>query len=187
MSTANGWLRHTPNFISLSRMVMALGFPFAGTKLRLVLLVAGLGADFLDGFLARRFCWQSRLGRLLDPIADKVFVLAITLTFFLESQAGLLTCFFFALRDLTVIAGAIYLVRHKRLNHFHNMRPTRLGKTTTVFQIIALFSCAWFGDFDLITLYSTCILSGLSAIQYRLAFAATAAFTTAPPRQRDQR
>ena len=70
-----------PNMISLARL---LSVPFNVWLImidhwRLALIVfclAGL-SDAVDGFLAKKFDMQSRLGRYLDPIADKVLLVSI--------------------------------------------------------------------------------------------------------------
>jgi CDP-diacylglycerol--glycerol-3-phosphate 3-phosphatidyltransferase/cardiolipin synthase len=56
------------------RVPLAVAFPLAnGPELRFVILVAAAGTDLLDGRIARRF-GSSRLGAVLDPIADKLFM-----------------------------------------------------------------------------------------------------------------
>lgn len=71
-------LAFLPNFLSLSRIALApIVFWFLISE-KLVLasvlfLIAGL-SDWADGWLARRFSWQSRLGKLLDPVADKLLI-----------------------------------------------------------------------------------------------------------------
>src|SRR5699024_9428015 len=51
-------------------------YMFAGS----IIVFSGI-TDLLDGFLARSFNWQSRLGELLDPLADKLTQTTIALTF----------------------------------------------------------------------------------------------------------
>ena len=67
-----------PNAITIARMVMALPLLWllmnAQFRPALALaVVAGL-SDALDGFLARRNGWQTELGGLLDPLADKLLL-----------------------------------------------------------------------------------------------------------------
>ena len=70
-----------PNLICVVRMVlvwpivMALLDSHYPLALGLILL-AGM-SDGLDGFLAKRFSWQSRLGGLLDPLADKLLLVSV--------------------------------------------------------------------------------------------------------------
>ncbi|HEV8630603.1 MAG TPA: CDP-diacylglycerol--glycerol-3-phosphate 3-phosphatidyltransferase [Thermoanaerobaculia bacterium] len=75
--------RHLPNLLSLFRillvplLVVVLLTKFEGREFvgLGVFLLASL-TDFLDGFIARRFGMETRLGRLLDPAADKILTAA---------------------------------------------------------------------------------------------------------------
>ena len=71
-----------PNLLTLSRLIaaplIALAFvlvtsPFADMIAFIVFVVAAL-TDFLDGYLARKWDQLSEIGRILDPIADKIMV-----------------------------------------------------------------------------------------------------------------
>jgi cardiolipin synthase len=97
----------------------------------------GLGAvaaasDALDGWLAKRFQWQTPLGGVLDPVADKLLLLACFVGLW---GAGPVPGWLLALilgRDLLIVAGAVsYHVLFGALQ----ARPTLLGKLTTVVQI----------------------------------------------------
>ena len=110
----------------------------------LLILVAGL-SDALDGYLARRFDWRSRLGGLLDPAADKLLMFAsfVTLTWM-----GWVPAWFTAIvvgRDLIIIVGTI--VYQVLVAPVHG-EPTRASKLNTVFQVVWILltvSHAWLG------------------------------------------
>jgi cardiolipin synthase len=104
-------LRFLPNAICIARMLLVaplVSFVVTGRfeAALLVLLVAGL-SDGLDGYLAKRFDWQTRLGGLLDPAADKLLLVS---AFASLSYAGLvplqLTLVVVA-RDAVIVLGAI--------------------------------------------------------------------------------
>ena len=60
--------------ITLIRIPLAIAFPiFTGTPVRMVVLALAAATDLGDGWVARRF-GGSRIGAVLDPIADKLFV-----------------------------------------------------------------------------------------------------------------
>jgi cardiolipin synthase len=77
-------LRHLPNFICLIRIALiwptvdALQAGHYWTALMLVAVCAV--SDGLDGWLAKRFNWTSHLGKILDPLADKLLLVALFLT-----------------------------------------------------------------------------------------------------------
>ncbi|MDQ6934459.1 MAG: CDP-alcohol phosphatidyltransferase family protein [Actinomycetota bacterium] len=78
--TVNVWT--LPNMISMLRLLgvplflwLVLG-PKADVWALVVLLLSGF-TDWLDGYLARRLNQQSKLGEILDPVADRLYILAV--------------------------------------------------------------------------------------------------------------
>ena len=95
-------MRHLPNLICLLRI--ALIWPIIASISRrrtidctLLLFFIAAASDGLDGFLAKRFHWTSELGKVLDPIADKLLLMAV---FLVATWYGLIP------RWLTVLAVA---------------------------------------------------------------------------------
>lgn len=127
-----------PNLLSSSRFVLAAGFVLAGTTtVRIALIVAAAISDFLDGWLARRVDATSRWGALLDPIADRVFVLTAVGTFLFTGMLGTGAYFVLIMRDLATAVG--FLVARV----IPWLRPVvfkaRLtGKLVTVLQLVTL-------------------------------------------------
>ncbi len=76
-------MRHLPNIICLLRI--ALIWPIVGSlaageyRFTLLLFVVAGASDGLDGWLAKRFGWTSRLGKFLDPLADKLLLVSVFL------------------------------------------------------------------------------------------------------------
>jgi phosphatidylglycerophosphate synthase len=127
-----------PNLVSLSRIPMAAIFPFVGeVEGRLVLVAAAAGTDFLDGYLARSRHETSRLGALIDPVADRCFVLIAVATLFLESTLSLTATLILASRDLAVIPGFLGTRLIPSLKRFaFPARPA--GKVVTTLQLATL-------------------------------------------------
>ncbi len=128
--------RHLPNAITVLRilLVVPLGWAIAtghdGTAL-LLAAVAG-ASDALDGWMARRFGWQSRLGSWLDPAADK---LMLAVGFVCLAVVGASPWWLAALvlgRDVVIVAGA--LAYHWLREPLH-VAPSRVSKLNTVLQI----------------------------------------------------
>ncbi len=71
-----GSARHIPNVISTIRILLVapIAFALAHQQLSTTIVLFGLAAvsDVADGFLAKRYGWQSNLGAILDPLADKL-------------------------------------------------------------------------------------------------------------------
>ena len=104
-------LKFLPNAISIARILLVaplVQFVVTGRfEAALVVLVAAGASDGLDGFLAKRFDWCTRLGRLLDPAADKLLLIG---AFASLSYAGLVPLeltFIVIARDVVIVLGAI--------------------------------------------------------------------------------
>src|SRR5947209_9014040 len=79
-------LRRLPNILSLSRLLLAVLFVPAGRPARIALICLAAVTDFLDGWLARRTHTTSRWGALVDPIADRIFVLVAIVMYVLNGE-----------------------------------------------------------------------------------------------------
>lgn len=138
------------------------------------LFVIAASSDVLDGALARLRNEQTFLGACLDPLADKLLTLSVfSALAFRQSPLFSIPYWFLAvvlIRELLLIASAIsvYVVRG-----YLEVKPTRLGKTTTLVQvyfIIWLFACYFFEWVPIKTYYTMLglmtVLVILSFIQY---------------------
>jgi len=97
-----------------------------------VFAVAG-ASDGLDGFLAKHYSWQSRLGGLLDPLADK---LLLTTSFLVLGATGLIPIWLVMAaicRDLVILSGAIY---YNFMIEEVQPAPTPISKLNTALQIL---------------------------------------------------
>ncbi|WP_310684143.1 CDP-alcohol phosphatidyltransferase family protein [Aliifodinibius sp. S!AR15-10] len=75
----------------------------------IVLLIYGVISDYLDGIIARKTDQVSELGKVLDPIADKLTAFFL---FIYTVYIGFIPLWFFALavfRDLLILSGSIYI------------------------------------------------------------------------------
>lgn len=114
-------------------VVFAIARGHYGTALWIFML-AGF-TDALDGFLARRYNWQSELGSLLDPLADKTMMVATFMSLALREQIPLWLFLVVLLRDLIIVAGA--LVYHLRTSSMQ-MHPTIISKSNTGLQVLLI-------------------------------------------------
>ena len=97
-----------------------------------MVLFAGL-TDWFDGFAARRLQADHRLGVVLDPLADKVFLVTL---FVVLGLLRLIPLWLFCLvlgRDLVIVIGALIARILRGVTEFI---PTLLGKVSTFFQIV---------------------------------------------------
>lgn len=139
-----GRARHTlgaADAVSLARLPLAVAFVATDSNdVRLPVLVLAAASDLLDGWLARRF-GPSRIGSVLDPITDKLFMIA---AFAMLAAARALTpleILGVLLRDLLAPLGYLLTVALRRPFAI----PARAGgKLVTTGQSLTLF--AWLID-----------------------------------------
>jgi cardiolipin synthase (CMP-forming) len=139
------WL---PNAICVLRMLLAGPVAVALARGE-YLLTVGLFAvaalsDGLDGWLAKSFGWTSRLGKILDPIADKLLLVTVFVTLVWVGRVPLWLGAAVVVRDLVIVAGAI---AYQWFIGYLEGHPTRLSKLNTVLQLsfvlIVIASAAW--------------------------------------------
>jgi cardiolipin synthase len=105
------WLRQLPNVVSSIRILLAI--PIAVTLVHhqyvttLVLFCAAAVSDAGDGLLAKRFGWQSRLGAVLDPAADKLLLATVFVTLAAVRLVPLWLMVAAVARDIIIVLGAI--------------------------------------------------------------------------------
>jgi cardiolipin synthase len=100
-----------------------------------LVLVAGV-TDWLDGWAARKLQVSGKAGVVLDPLADKVFILTL---FVVLGLIGLLPVWMLFLgigRDLVIVTGALLL---RLLRGYRQFLPSVWGKVSTFFQIVLVF------------------------------------------------
>ncbi len=133
--------RDIPNLISILRIILTVPTVWMLLQQRfdiaLILFAVSGFSDGLDGFLAKRFGWQSTLGGLLDPLADKVLLVSTVLAL---GWLGLIPWWLVLaviLRDLIIVIGAA--VYHFRIQHLE-AAPSRISKINTVVQIVLVIA-----------------------------------------------
>ena len=129
-----------PNWLTLSRIgvippLIALFYwdsPLAGWTACGLFTVAGI-TDFFDGYLARTRNEHSELGRMLDPIADKLLVASVILMLVAFDRAPLFASVVILCREL-LVSGLREFLAELRVG----MPVSRLAKWKTVIQMVAI-------------------------------------------------
>ena len=138
-----------PNFLSIIRI--ALVYPILN-NIFLGNFVTSIGffavasiTDALDGFLARKMNWQTYLGTILDPVADKLLLSGTIFILWLNLYIPLYIFVIFIGRDIAILLGAAI---HMTLIESETPLPNILGKLTTGLQISYIFTILLFQIFD---------------------------------------
>jgi cardiolipin synthase len=128
-----------PNIITLFRIALVPAFIVLlnereyGLAL-LLFAVAGL-SDGLDGFIAKRYHCETRLGGILDPAADKILLVSAYVMLTVMDHVPFWLMVAVAFRDLLIVGG--YLVYTSMYGPVQ-MRPSRLSKVNTFMQILLI-------------------------------------------------
>ena len=137
-----------PNIVSVVRLAgvplflwLVLG-PEADAIALVVLMVAGI-TDYLDGWLARRLDQYSTLGEILDPVADRLYILAVVVGLYLRDIIPWWVAVALPLRDLFLWG----LVPFLRTRGFSALPVHFLGKAAT-FNLLYAFPLLLLGEGD---------------------------------------
>jgi cardiolipin synthase len=134
-------LHQLPNAICVLRI--ALTWPTVSAINEGDYLVASLlfavaaMSDGIDGYLAKRFNWVSDLGRSLDPLADKILLVAVFISLTWQGLVPVWLATAAIARDVLISTGAItYRLWFGEMNG----RPTVISKINTALQIAVLIA-----------------------------------------------
>ena len=132
-----------PNYLTIGRIIIVPIFVFTyylpgfyGDVIPFALFVLASFTDFLDGLLARMYKEESKLGELLDPIADKIIVATALILLVMDGT----------IKNYEVIAAIIILTREILISGLReflakgkiNLPVSSLAKTKTFLQMIAI-------------------------------------------------
>jgi len=158
-----------PNSISLSRLLLAFAFVVInGPWQRIVLILSAATTDFLDGWLARRGNSSTVAGAIIDPFADRVFVLAAVSAYLADGRITTGQYFIFLSRDIMTAIGFVVARFIPELTA-SAFKARALGKTVTVFQIVTLVVVLHFPQATMPLIAIIGALSAVSIVDYTLA------------------
>jgi cardiolipin synthase len=135
------------NLLTIIRVAITpfLALALMGNDCRraIILLVFAAATDAIDGPLARRFRWESRLGAYLDPIADKFLLTTVYICFGISGLTPAWLVWLIIGRDLLILCiAAVALLFTK----FREFPPSIWGKLSTIAQsatgVATLATCA---------------------------------------------
>lgn len=133
--------RDIPNLITVFRFLLVTPVVWAilDDRFGLALLLFGIAglSDAIDGYLAKRNNWSSRLGAILDPLADKLLLVCTFITLGWLGLIPLWLVVLIILRDIMIVTGA--LVYHYKVEKI-TMEPSMVSKLNTFTQILLVLA-----------------------------------------------
>ncbi len=158
-------MRHIPNILSASRICLIPFFVFQILEnnwmtAAIILLISGL-TDFLDGFLARTFNWTSSIGKVLDPVSDKLTQVTVCVTLAFKMPAY---WFFFAVllfKEFAMLLLGGWLLQKK----VHIKSSRWFGKVVTglfyfIMIVLLFFSIPAWAVYSMLALLSVIAICG---------------------------
>lgn len=126
-----------PNLLSIIRIGLVypilINIYLSNFELSIIFFIIAAITDALDGFLARKMNWQTYLGTLLDPVADKLLLSGTIFILWLNQLIPFYIFVIFISRDIAILLGAAIQMT---LNESDTPLPNLLGKLTTSLQVI---------------------------------------------------
>ena len=133
--------RDIPNVISILRIVLVAPIAYflwyQHYLIALLLFLIGGLSDGLDGFLARRYKWETELGVILDPMGDKLMMLSAYLLLGWHHLLPWWLVSLVILRDLMIVIGTLL---YRQFIGDAKLKPLFISKLNTVFQILLVLS-----------------------------------------------
>lgn len=157
-------LFYISNFLSILRIILLFPLSYllitnleGNRTLIIVILLSMYVTDLLDGFLARRLNQVTELGKIIDPLADKISVITLVLILLILNKIALWFVLIVVLRDILILLFGLILKGRKKITLMSNYP----GK-------FAVFSIG------VVILISTLNLSSLFELQFYLMLFSTA-------------
>lgn len=128
------------NFISLLRALLAIPIIYYLPKpessvILFILIIIVIASDALDGFIARRAHEVTHIGKWLDPLADSIVIMSVTLYLVLTEIFPMWFFVFFIIRYLTIAVPGLYLINHTHIVNSAN-KPGKWATTAVALTLV---------------------------------------------------
>ena len=135
----------------------------------IVFVLSGI-SDALDGLIAKQFNSVTRLGKYLDPLADKILLVSIYVTLGFKEDIPSWLVILVVSRDLLIVGGILFSYL---MDVVVKIRPSRISKVNTFFQILLAAVVMGAGAFDMslgfvvpLIVYTVALTTVLSGFDY---------------------
>ncbi len=148
-----------PNALSILRIILTV--PVVMTLLNdqyffamVLFFVAGI-TDGLDGWIAKRYSFESRLGSILDPVADKLLLVSSFITLYIIGLLPMWLLVLVFLRDLMIVSGTVGCFIGAGTPKNELLTPSKLSKINTALQIALVLFLVVMQLYPALTQWST--------------------------------
>lgn len=170
-------MKYIPNILSFIRLALCPVFVwtfFNSSPINAfwIFTIASL-LDIIDGFIARKFNAITNLGKILDPVADKILQLCAVICFTIKELIPFFVVIVLGLKELTMLIGGGIISKKKR-NMVYSNTFGKIASFITSFTLCSIFFTAENGflapykNLVDVALYLAVTLSVISMVQYGL-------------------
>lgn len=161
---------NVPNILTIARffLIPVYIYVFYSQDLHTafaIVVIAGL-TDILDGYIARKYNLITKVGQMLDPLADKTMMITVILTLTVEGIIPIAAAIIIFGRDILMILSATFF----HFNGKQNVQANGFGKVTTVLFYVALLMLFFKLDHGVAFLYGVIVFSIVTTVVYALEF-----------------
>jgi cardiolipin synthase len=158
-----------PNALTIFRLLLIPGFVYYyfsqmeyGIRIAIVLFVVAGFTDMLDGIIARRYNLITRLGIVLDPLADKLMLLTVLICITLKNQVPFWIIVVVAIKETLLIMGAISLFN----DHDIVVPANSFGKLSTIAFYIAILAVTFDVKYSQVLLDAFVLITIVALVVY---------------------
>ena len=129
-----------------------------------IFLLAGF-TDFLDGYLARKYKLITKVGIVLDPLADKLMLMTVLSCLVIKSYIPIWVLIVIAAKELFMIFSGLFLYKKGTV-----IPSNRFGKISTILFYISIFILSLNEDIGILLLYISVISALIALINYSVLY-----------------
>jgi cardiolipin synthase (CMP-forming) len=159
-----------PNLLSSLRIFIAiyiLTFWKSIDNFAVLILIAMI-SDFFDGFIARKCNCSSNLGKVLDPIGDKLLMNILMWVLYKMNLVSIVFFYISIIRDIIIVIGAVIMFGKKI--EFSHISPSFIGKYSTFIHMGVCFYSLFIGSINLYIWVFIAFMIIISLIEYAAKF-----------------
>lgn len=138
-------LKFVPNIITILRIFLAFSLiPAISNKnfiVALIIFVIAAVSDYLDGYLARKFQITSKIGAMLDPVADKLLMFCSYGLFAYEKIISVYVATIVIFRDILILLAVIISILKKIKIKYRPLMSSKINTTVQLIFIVMVLVC----------------------------------------------
>jgi len=154
------WIILNPTYFTENGFHITWSYYFAS-----MLFIVASATDFFDGFIAREWNQKTKLGAIIDPLADKMITIAAFLGLMVMGEASAWAIYIIIIRELFITG-----IRTVAVSEGLDIKASLAGKVKTVFQMIAIGFLLMHWPFAQELLWFAVVLTVYSGSEYLWGF-----------------